>query len=59
MYKCITRCIAKLAGLRFENPYKMLHTLHIGNIDTLEISSTLIETDTYMNNSLLLCADKV
>ena len=33
--------------------------MHIGNIETLEIPSTLIDTDVYMNNSLLLCADRV
>ena len=33
--------------------------MHIRNIDTLEIPSTLIDTDAYMNNSLPLCADKV
>ena len=33
--------------------------MHIGNIDTLEIPSKLIDTDAYMNNNLLLCADKV
>ena len=37
----------------------MLPTMHIGNIDTLEIPSTLIETDAYMNKSFLSCADKV
>ena len=38
----------------------MLPTMHIfGNIDTLEIPSTLIDTDAYINNSLPLCADKV
>ena len=59
MYKCITRCIVKLAGLQLKNPYKMLPTMHIfGNIDTLESPSTLIDTDAYINNSLPLCADK-
>ena len=33
--------------------------MHIRNIDTLEIASTLIDTDAYMNNSLPLCAEKV
>ena len=34
--------------------------MHIfGNIDTLEIPSTLIDTDAYINNSWPLCADKV
>ena len=37
----------------------MLSTMHIGNIDTLEIPSTFIDTDAYVNNSLPLCADKV
>ena len=37
----------------------MLPAMHIGNIDILEIPSTLIDTDAYMNNSLPLCADKV
>ena len=38
----------------------MLPTMHIfGNIDTLEIPSTLIDTDAYIKNSLPLCADKV
>ena len=38
----------------------MLPTVHIfGNIDTLEIPSTLIDTDAYVTNSLLFCADKV
>ena len=60
IYKCITRCIVKLVGLQFKNPYKMLPTMHIfGNIDTLEIPSTLIDTDAYINNSLPLCADQV
>ena len=35
----------------------MLPTMHIGNIDTLKIPSTFIDTNAYMNNSLLLCAD--
>ena len=30
-----------------------------GNNDTFEISSVLIDTDAYINNSLLLCADQV
>ena len=33
--------------------------MHIRNNTTLEIPSTLIDTDAYMNNSLPLCADKV
>ena len=33
--------------------------MHIGNIDRLEFPSTLINTDAYMNHSLLLCAVKV
>ena len=33
--------------------------MHIRNIDTLEIPSTLTDTDAYMNNSLPLCVDKV
>ena len=33
--------------------------MHIRNIDTLEIPSTLIDIDAYMNNSLPLCADKM
>ena len=38
----------------------MVPTMHIlRNIDTLEIPSTLIDTDAYINNSLPLCADKV
>ena len=37
----------------------MLPTMQIGNIYTLEIPSTLIDTDAYTNNSLLLCVDKV
>ena len=37
----------------------MLPTMHIGNIDTLEIPSILIDTDAYVNNSLALRADKV
>ena len=37
----------------------MLPTMHIGNIDTLKILSTWIDTDAYMNNSLMLCADKM
>ena len=37
----------------------MLPTMHIGNIDTLEIPSILIDTDAYVNNRLPLCADKV
>ena len=37
----------------------MLPTMNVGNIDTLEIPSTLIDTNAYVNNSLPLCADKV
>ena len=38
----------------------MLPKMYIfGNIDTLEIASTLIDTDAYINNSLPWCADKV
>ena len=60
IYKCITRCIVKLVRLQFKNPYKMLPTMYIfGNTDTLEIPSTIIDTDAYTNNSLPLCADKV
>ena len=33
--------------------------MHTGNIDTLESPFPLIETDTFMNNSLLVCVDKV
>ena len=50
----------KTGGFQFINPYKMLPTMHIfRKIDTLEIPSTLIDTDAYINNSLPLCADKV
>ena len=38
----------------------MLPTMYIfGNIDTLDIPSTLIDTDAYINKNLPLCADKV
>ena len=46
-------------GLQFKSPDKISPTMHMRNIDTLEIPSTLIDTDAYMNNSLLLCVDKV
>ena len=60
IYKCITRCIVKLVGLQFKNPYKMLPTMHIfGNIDTLEIPSILIDTDAYINKFTLLCWSSV
>ena len=51
--------MVKLVELQSKNPYKMLPKMHIRNIDTLVIPSTLIDTDTYMNNSLPLCADSV
>ena len=49
----------KLVGLQFKNPYKMLPTMHIWNINTLETLSTLIDTVAYVNNSLPLYADTV
>ena len=51
----------RMVGLQFKNPYKMLPTMHIENIDTLEIPSTLIVTDAYayVNNSLPIYSDKV
>ena len=33
--------------------------MHTGNNDESEIPSPLIETDAFMNNSLLLCDDKI
>ena len=56
----MTRCVVKLVGIQFKDPYKMLPTMYIfGNIDTLEIPSTLIDTDAYINNSLPLCDGNV
>ena len=37
----------------------MLPAMHTENIDTLEILSTLIESDAFISNNLLLCADSV
>ena len=37
----------------------MLPTMHTGNIYTLEIPSWLINTNAYMDNILLFCADTV
>ena len=49
----------KMVGLHFKNPSKMLLTMHTGNMDALEILSTLTETDIFLNNSLLVCVVKV
>ena len=47
---------SKTDGLQFKNPYKMLPTMHIGNIDTLKFPPAINDTDAYVNNSLPLCA---